>query len=241
MARPAIIHDWEKEIFEILADDETVSAGKIRAAILKLVRSGLTKKAVPSQRTIGRIKERWRDLPSQRQLLYRQFHWPESMGSDQLPWEASAAVLELLSWLRETSDAEAWQRPDTGLVTWYWRATLAAPNAPTNIRVQAARHLLAWEILGERSRLDALEWFLAFKGWAEGGKARYQQEVDRSRAAAIDPFNRWYSEAFGIPAGEYEKDQLEAGLRIALSEISEDAVKYIASAMRQKMEGTAQD
>jgi hypothetical protein len=51
----------------------------------------------PSTRTIGRIrKDEWLPMKSEEKAQYRDFYWPGSMKRGDLPWEASAAALELL-------------------------------------------------------------------------------------------------------------------------------------------------
>jgi hypothetical protein len=137
-----------------------------------------------------------------------------SMGSDQLPWEASETALELLRQLRRCPWPGAWKRPDVGLVAWYWKMTLAAPDAPIDTREQAARQLRGWEILGKRDHPRDLEWFLAFRGWAEGDKAEYQNAADGSTLEDPDPIRLWSGASLSTPAGDYYDGQIQAAAEV---------------------------
>ena len=57
---------------------------------------------MPAARTISRIrKDEWPLVEEKDRARYRTFYWPESTERGDLPWEASAAALELMGYLRE--------------------------------------------------------------------------------------------------------------------------------------------
>ena len=102
----------------------------------------------PSERSITRIRNtEWNPLPEAERRGYRELHWPETFQQGDLPWEASAAALELLNVCRkvdpfarylEARTEEAlgplgmhwWRRPSIRLARWYWHVTQAAPDLP---------------------------------------------------------------------------------------------------------------
>ena len=92
---------------------------------------------IPSERTISRIrKEEWPRVEEEDRAQYRRFCWPESMERGDLPWEASAAALELLF----TLEGEGlWGRPSIRQTKRFWQVTLAAPDASVHDRLRAGR------------------------------------------------------------------------------------------------------
>jgi hypothetical protein len=61
------------------------------------------------------------------------------MEVDALPWEASAAALELLAYRNDIGE----DRPNHREALWFWRVTQAAPNAPLSFRYGLSI-ILAW-------------------------------------------------------------------------------------------------
>ena len=116
----------------------------------------------PSVRSIGRIRENeWVPLSVEEKVQYREFYFPESMERGELPWEASAACLELLG-----SDVEL--RPTVRLAQAFWRITLAAPDLDASTRQELARKWSVWQSLGSHAvpqELRNLELFLAIGPW----------------------------------------------------------------------------
>lgn len=128
----------------------------------------------PSERSIRRIQEDFKALPEDSRRPYRELHWPESFERGDLPWEVSTAALELL---REHQKGEL-PRPSLGLVRWFVRVTMAAPDAGIDDRTAAARWLHGLDVLGDAAdgesadtvRRDVESW-LAFTPWRSGADA----------------------------------------------------------------------
>lgn len=117
---------------------------------------------VPSNRSIARIlKEEWVPLPEEEKLQYREFYYPESMERGDLPWEASAACLELLGYRLDS-------RPTIRMAMAFWRITLAAPDLNAWKREMLARVWSGVQALGEYAVLQDLrnlESYLAYAPW----------------------------------------------------------------------------
>src|SRR2546429_155896 len=103
MARPRINPQWRTAIFFLMAGDESRSAAAISRLLSQV--APYIKERVPSARTIARVQDEWRQMSSADKQQVRNstafFRWPESMEAGLLPWEASAALLELLRYQRE--------------------------------------------------------------------------------------------------------------------------------------------
>ena len=154
---------WIERILSIKANNRRWGAGRITTQLeIGAEQAGRTD--VPIERTVSRIlAKEWSGLTDEEQAQYQFFHWPESMVRGDLPWEASAAALDLCWQFHITHKG----RPSIRLVKWFWRVTLAAPDAPRGDRFDAAS-LLAVEESGALNLLDDLrgiEWNLAFAPW----------------------------------------------------------------------------
>lgn len=153
---------WRALVFEAAADMSRPSAGAISRSLAGML-SGVE---APSPRTVGRILESYRELDPSEQGLYATFRWPETMEAAVLPWEAGAAALELLRYLRQACDS----RPRTNLVRWFWRVSVATPSAPIEMRLAAAKQLCAVERLkGRHDDRDkrSIEWYFALRAWED--------------------------------------------------------------------------
>ncbi|MBI4199688.1 MAG: hypothetical protein HY535_04355 [Chloroflexi bacterium] len=133
---------------------------------------------VPSKRSISRIRTgEFAQIEEGEKALYRTFHWPESMERGDLPWEASAAALELLVFLDQQKDTVA-QRPPIRLARWFWRVSQASPGQPIRYRVLQALTLAVNELRGGEhvQTVRGVEWELAYRPWhnAVQGKAYYK-------------------------------------------------------------------
>jgi hypothetical protein len=106
---------------------------------------------------------------------YRDFYWPESMERGDLPWDASAAALELLGFVVDGETPRG--RPSARLAKQFWRVTLAAPDATADKRLQIAALLSMWTANGQRHRNEVrgIEWYLAFAPWRS---ARNREQYD---------------------------------------------------------------
>lgn len=116
-------------------------AEELRAVGLRLGRNDY-----PSERTIPALKKRFYDpLPEGKKREYTLARWPESFITDDLPWEASATILELLQlYLAEGEQ----HRPTVRAARWFWHVTQAMPRAPATERSAIAWVLTANELLG---------------------------------------------------------------------------------------------
>ncbi len=224
MVRPAILPQWREPVFRALAELERSgfkepSASQIRDGIGRV--HGVE---APSLRSIGRLKEEWAKLEPERRRLYFHFQWPESMGSDLLPWEASSTCLELLGHVRR---ATAWKRPDIAEMSWFWRVTQAAPDAAIEVRVAAARQLRAQELLGTDVRAPGLEWFLALRGWHPEHREAYFELAARFSADDPDPIEEW--SGMMRVSEDATSDQIEAAIMALDPRISAWAARTIAN------------
>lgn len=148
MPRPRIDRFWIEGIKQSLAKDRQMGYKTVRAELQHLAREAEKKDGqkeeklkVPNLSTVQRYVKEFRDLPEEELRQYRLFSWPESMGTPDLPWEASRAALELLA---APPDG---QRPTIRLVKWYWRLSLACPEWEPGQRL----HFAEWLAAGETS------------------------------------------------------------------------------------------
>lgn len=93
-------------------------------------------------KTVKKIVDR---TPPDELNSYRYFRWPQSMGTADLPWAASEALLALVRHFWQADRV----RPTIRLATWYWRVYQSAPAAQAKELVDVAFDLAAHEILGE--------------------------------------------------------------------------------------------
>jgi len=157
MGRNSVDEFWLKKINELTANFPKLGP-KAAAQRFEKDRDCAARDDWPSESTIGRYQRKFRQKDSAEQVGYRWLHWPESFDEGALPWEAAAATLELLRFLREKKMG----RPCIMLSRWYWRLTLAAPDAPIADRFGMA--LLLHD--------DARHWPEAIEGWLVGGPWR---------------------------------------------------------------------
>lgn len=233
MVRPAVIPRWERLVYRALAANSRLSARQLREVLVRSYPGA----EVPSERTIGRIKKSWDELPEDRKRLLQEVQWPQSMGTELLPWDASPAILELLG------EYGTWMgvRPEIGLASWFWRITQAAPDLPLNSRIAAARTLWAWEILGrpETSQIGELEEYLVYAPWrAPENKLAYQQairtdDVERTRSPdyGIDDVDEWWPVAAFF---EGTPDSLvERAFSVLYPDSSEENTKLVLNFMKE--------
>lgn len=196
MPRQPIHHYWKDRIRHHLGKGQGPAPGptEIERRLLEesdkfdsklLARIG----PVPSKRTIARtIKGDWIPLPENEKLQYREFYFPESLERGDLPWEASAACLELLG-IRLDS------RPTIRMALAFWRITAAAPDLNVRKREKLARVWSGWEALGDHAvpqDLRNLESYLAYAPWrseeanAAAVRAHEEGEFDMGIPLTID-------------------------------------------------------
>jgi hypothetical protein len=141
---------WENRIYELAANDPKAGPYRIEAILGEEANGNTSLPQQPTANTIRRYLERFRRKPKAEQDQYLYFHWPGSMSTSLLPWEASAAALELLDvrrnvdpfirWMESKaqkplaeweSGGLRWGRPTIRLARWFWHVTQAAPDLPS--------------------------------------------------------------------------------------------------------------
>jgi hypothetical protein len=185
--RKPIAPEWVERVKQIRAAEPYLG----RVAVANLLRREAEQKGrsdSPSDRVVGRIQSEFdAELSAQEQGQYKLLYWPERMLDKSLPWDASAAALELLCYFNEHMEGK---RPLVRLCTWFWRVTQAAPDAPVRDRVQRAHGLAACESLGMPGLalefVRASEWLLAYRPW-RGPEALNVFENALSRTSAGMP------------------------------------------------------
>ena len=158
---------------------------------------------VPSPRSIGRIrKEDWELMPHSEKAQYRLFHWPQSMERGDLPWEASAAGLELLR-LRGENLSDPEFRPDHRMVTWFWRVNQAAPVASIGLRFVVA-HMLwlrEYHAYEDSISLRDIEHYIVHSMTPDIGYADWGRDMEEL-GKAFPSMENWYGP--GKPIGPKE-------------------------------------
>lgn len=151
--------DWEHRVKSIKATNRSWGAGRI-CKQLQIEAAKRNRTDAPSERWVGGIL---RNTSPEDLAEYPQFYWPESMGTEDLPWEASATVLELLRegdvLLQEAS------QPSIQLVKFFWRVDQSAHDAPFWLRMGTAVLLHIAEANHDRELERAVQWFLAYEPW----------------------------------------------------------------------------
>jgi len=159
---------WREQVRYILGENERMPVNQIRhrleALAEELCGSGdaeaiALSKNVPSSRTINRIRDEWKEMDQSQRVQYQRFYWPESMQGNALPWEASAAALELLLFLDYNGVRE---RPPIRLVKWYWRVRQASPDMSRAVSFELAVGLTRREEKGESTGDRGAEWYMAY-------------------------------------------------------------------------------
>jgi hypothetical protein len=204
MARPRIEPFWEEAIRAATENEPRLGPLGVRARLEKAAADiGKPDLRVPSLRTIGRIQREFRQRPEEERRPYRDLYWPESFERGDLPWEASAAALELLrvweKWPphilemilpvpeeRALFGYNFGDRPSVRLARWFWRLTQAAPDADAKDRRSVAEFLEAAEVVGSEPVERAVEAFLQYAPWrsAEAATA-YQTALADNKAIPI--------------------------------------------------------
>jgi hypothetical protein len=98
------------------------------------------------------------------------FRWPAGIEKGALPWEASAAALELLRWRDELPANIGGGRPTIREVKWFYRLRLAAPSLPIGEASARAQQLAFGEyadVVNTSAKVDVglLDLRLAYRPW----------------------------------------------------------------------------
>jgi hypothetical protein len=186
MPRPPIHPFWVERIRVLLANNPRISGVEIRRKLTndqKIKKEDDAPTPVPSDRAIRRIMTQFKGAPKSERQSYRYFSWPESMEAGILPWEAARVVLDLMRFR-----TEAHMEPPLVLeAQWFWRVTLAIPDAPIETRVKAAAALvmLAMSDQPKSENLKVLQWRLAYQTWrSKADREAYLQAAKDERIPA---------------------------------------------------------
>jgi hypothetical protein len=158
MARPRTDQRVIAKITDLAVNTPKQTAGKVRLDLERWAKQTGYEKPLPSVRQVARELSKLRphvekieaggelgDLAN-----FKHFYFPESMERGELPWEAAPAALELLEWgadIPAEGEDESY-RPTIASVRWFWRVSIAAPDAPLDTRIHIATSL---EMLSLRS------------------------------------------------------------------------------------------
>jgi hypothetical protein len=151
MVRERLGQYWIDHMYSIFENEPELTDKEV-AERLKNMEEELGKDDYPAPRTVNKYRRMYEPKSLREKAAYKLFAWPEEMGSDLLPWEASQAALELLGilfspeyttypeymrrYLRKVGefDFPPYGRPTILLVHWFWRVTMAAPDMPARIQ-----------------------------------------------------------------------------------------------------------
>lgn len=141
MSRPPVRDYFRIRAWEIYAENQRLTAADV---VSVLDQEGHTD--TPSPRWVSEQIRAFKGLPAEEQMGFRTARWPEICEHGFVPWEAGCTILELMRLSAPT--------PSTRLAKWYWRVTLAVPDAPYEDRSAVSQMLAAAEALGNEDRLD---------------------------------------------------------------------------------------
>jgi hypothetical protein len=178
---------WERSLESLKARNPAWGAGRFRQALEQLA-AKLGREDAPGDRWVGNYLNKLKgdhDWP-QREIEYRSFSWPESMGTPDLPWEASESALELLEVHRKANPflrhlesqpelpfadngrqplGMRWgHRPSVRLTRWYWRVTQAARDLPAETQTLVLLPPIHIHILG---RYDIAVVLAEWEDWSD--------------------------------------------------------------------------
>lgn len=160
MPRPPISKHWNDKIWEVRANEGADWSAARMSRRLEEIAANEGRNNPPHRTTVQRELDKI--AQDQKRLgEFRYVYWPESFGErGELPWEASAAVLELLA----VTEEEEVPRPAVSLARWFWRVSQSLPEEPLRKRRQWAGDLAAIDMSAE----------------SEVGRSKLFREVERS-------------------------------------------------------------
>ena len=191
---------WEERILSIKGEKPRMGHIRLHAQLEQLFLTDKTPEEAgppPSPSTVLRIlRRRWDGITEEERAMYRRYHWPQSMERGDLPWDASAAALELLG-LRHLRKHG---RPSIRLVRWYWRVAQAAPDLPASTgtepdmpgRFHIATLLASWESMKDvpQSHRDSVEMYLSYGWWrSQQAEAYYLEALEGGLIPEIPLFD----------------------------------------------------
>ena len=189
---PKVNPYWERRVKSLKASHPDWGAGRIANELwAEKLPEDENVGVPPSARWVGSILA---NVNEDQLREYRKLHWPESFQRGDLPWEASAAALELLMFLDSNGVRE---RPPIRLVKWYWRVIQASRDMGRNVTFSIAAELTRQEGKGQAPGNPGAEWLMAYQqiGSSEDKdsmaerKRRYREARDREDSP-IPPYVR---------------------------------------------------
>ena len=176
MPQRPIAEHWKRRIGTLVENPprgERLTDRRI-AAVLEEEAQRLGRDDSPSERSVGRIrKHHERPGAEDERREYRLYRWPNSMEDESLPWEAAAAGLELMR-------AYGYKRPLVPLVRWFYRLTLAVPDAPLKERKNRAIFLAMNEAADSPNpqAYDTVEGWMLYQPWTSAdAELEYQEAI----------------------------------------------------------------
>ena len=151
-------------IARLAVDNERMSAKAIQNSVRAKHERGEIP-SLPSERTILSIATEARSKGPSEKARLRTYHWPESHESQLIPWEAAETLFQLVRAKGEITNQEA---------LWFWRITLARPQASDglpslDVRYEAAMLMANWyEVTKDEGPARAVEAYLTEEGQAVG-------------------------------------------------------------------------
>jgi hypothetical protein len=187
MARPPMHPFWVERIRVLAANNPRLSGVEIQRKLkndLLINKNEHPPTPVPSDRSIRRIVAQFSSFTTSQQQPYRYFSWPTSIEAGVVPWEAGRVVLELIRFRID----QKMLPPLIVEAQWFWRVTLAIPEAPISQRAKVAA-TLAMIALSEQQpqteNLDVLQWLLAYQPWrSKQDRQAYLQAIKERRIPA---------------------------------------------------------
>jgi hypothetical protein len=146
----------------------------------------------PARATAYKYRDLYETIPEHIREGYRQFVWPDMMEDGSLPWKASRDALDLLNW----ADEHDLSPPTVAITAWFWRVTLALPDAPLGLRLRIAVTIATHKEAGQPIPEDLKKWIAArsvpqdyqFRVQPGGASAAWAVEVgvlNRTARAAL--------------------------------------------------------
>lgn len=147
-----------------------LSAAEMHRQLGKAVARGRLSGQVPSVRAIQDVLAKARQRPAGELYAVTEVSWPESFGEETVPWEWGSCYFELCRQLDGRS-------PLLPLLTWFWRVTCAAPDAPADQRHAMAAALAMKECLpmlkhDQSQEAGAIPLYLYFHPWSDDESMR---------------------------------------------------------------------
>lgn len=182
MPRPKIDLYWRNRVRSLVESPPNGERLTDRAIASQLEQEAreLGRDDSPGERSVGRIRKEHEGAPERERREYRAFRWPLSMQQGALAWEAAPAALELMRNAKHASP------PPMRLVKWFWRVTLAVPDAPFVVRCRLAQWLAAEEAVDPAGAImhRAVEVEMMYAPWqSHEAHTSYQDALSEGRAA----------------------------------------------------------